>query len=177
MPEGCYNDKAELKCRLCSTKCWPFRHGNQTSLSCLSRAGVGSAWMWRATTSTWHSRTPSARTTLQKRCRSDKILQGQVPPPLQVPLLPTTTTTTWHVACVTTNMYCTVCTVCTTHDTHAKYRSGRQESTCSAGGTCPYNTVERHDPKGLSTISQCTEFPPNRGFELISSRSRVRLSN
>ncbi len=36
-------------------------------------------------------------------------------------------------------------------------------------------TVERPDPKSLSTFSQCTEFPPHRGFELMSSRSRVRL--
>jgi hypothetical protein len=32
---------------------------------------------------------------------------------------------------------------------------------------------ERPDPKGLSTFSQCTWFPPDRGFELMSSRSRV----
>jgi hypothetical protein len=31
--------------------------------------------------------------------------------------------------------------------------------------------------KGLSTLSQCIEFLPHRGFELISSRSGVRRSN
>ncbi len=30
-------------------------------------------------------------------------------------------------------------------------------------------TVERPDPKGLSTFNQCTEFLPHRGFELMSS--------
>jgi hypothetical protein len=31
--------------------------------------------------------------------------------------------------------------------------------------------AQRPDPKGLSTFSQCTEFLPHRGFELMSSRS------
>ncbi len=39
---------------------------------------------------------------------------------------------------------------------------------------CP---VERPDPKGLSTFSQCTEFLPHMGVELISSRSEDRRSN
>ncbi len=30
-------------------------------------------------------------------------------------------------------------------------------------------TVERPDPKGLPIFCQCSEFPPHRGFELISS--------
>ncbi len=34
-------------------------------------------------------------------------------------------------------------------------------------------TEERPDPKDLSTFSQCTEFPPYRGFEHTSSRSGV----
>jgi hypothetical protein len=39
-----------------------------------------------------------------------------------------------------------------------------------------HEVVERPDPKGLSTFSQCTEFLPHRGFELTSSRSGVRRS-
>ena len=39
------------------------------------------------------------------------------------------------------------------------------------------SSVERPDPKGLSTFSQCTESLPHGGFELMSSRSRVRRSN
>jgi hypothetical protein len=38
-------------------------------------------------------------------------------------------------------------------------------------------SVERPDPKDLSTSSQCTEFPPQRGFELATSISVVRRSN
>ncbi len=34
-------------------------------------------------------------------------------------------------------------------------------------------TVERPDPKGLSTFSQCIDFPPHRGFKLMSSGSWV----
>ncbi len=37
--------------------------------------------------------------------------------------------------------------------------------------------VERPDPKGLSTFSQCTEFLAHRRFDLMSSRSGVRRSN
>ncbi len=37
-------------------------------------------------------------------------------------------------------------------------------------------TVERPDPKGLSTFSQSTEFPLHMGFNFISSRSGVRHS-
>jgi hypothetical protein len=38
-------------------------------------------------------------------------------------------------------------------------------------------TVERPDPKDLSTFSQCTELPLHRGFKLTSSRSGVRRFN
>ncbi len=38
------------------------------------------------------------------------------------------------------------------------------------------NSVERPDPQGLSTFSQCTEFPPYWGIKLTSSRSGVRHS-
>jgi hypothetical protein len=38
-------------------------------------------------------------------------------------------------------------------------------------------TVERPDPKGLSTLSQSTKFQMHRGFELMSSRSGVRPSS
>jgi hypothetical protein len=40
-----------------------------------------------------------------------------------------------------------------------------------------YKIVERPDPKGLSSFSQCTDSLPHRGFELMSSRSGVRRSN
>jgi hypothetical protein len=40
------------------------------------------------------------------------------------------------------------------------------QSTGKAGNFC---FVERIDPKGLSTFSQYTEFPPHRGFKLTSS--------
>ncbi len=36
---------------------------------------------------------------------------------------------------------------------------------------------ERPDPKGLSTLSQCTESLPHRGLEVMSSRSGVWRSN
>jgi hypothetical protein len=59
--------KAEDR-KSCDTVPWNLcRPGSLTTVSYHSLVAVGSAWMWRATTSTWPLRTRSARTTLQKR--------------------------------------------------------------------------------------------------------------
>ncbi len=54
----------------------------------------------------------------------------------------------------------------------------REESVLHISTPYPY-IIERPDPKDLSTFSQCSEFLPHRGFELMSSRSEsgVRCFN